>query len=191
MPSSLRPPLLSILKAGSMSDLIKKLKSNWLNVLLALIGLLSSADAAVGLRSGKSLREVSVMFSALVAAASSGTLGVKWLNGRTVVTRNVKQSMSPELWERLDNLFGLARDPDVSPDHASHLADMAGDLLLAENRRAKAEWLEKNRPVSVINVPAAKMDPAIAEMIRKTLGDAIWSVPPASPVQTSDTPKQS
>lgn len=137
-----------------MSDLIKKLKSNWLNVLLALIGLLSSADAAVGLRSGKSLREVSVMFSALVAAVSGGTLGVKWLNGRTVVTRSVKQGMSPELWERLDNLFGLARDPDVTPDHASHLADMAGDLLLAENRRAKVEWLEKNQPVKVSELSA-------------------------------------
>lgn len=171
-----------------MSDLIKKLKSNWLNVILAIIGLLSSADAAVGMRNGKSPRDISVLFSALLAAGTGGTLGVKWLNGRTVVTRNVKQSMSPELWERLDNLFGLARDPDVSPDHASHLADMAGDLLLAENRRAKAEWLEKNRPVSVINVPASKMDPAVAEMIRKTLSEGIWSVPPA---QTSDVPKQS
>lgn len=149
-----------------MFDLIKKLKSNWLNVLLALIGLISSADAAVGLRSGKSLQNVSVMFSALVAAASSGTLGVKWLNGRTVVTRSVKQGMSPELWERLDNLFGLARDPDVTPDHASHLADMAGDLLLAENRRAKAEWLEKNNPVKVINVPPAFDKAAFAEMFR-------------------------
>jgi len=162
-----------------MSDLIKKLKSNWLNVLLALIGLLSSADAAVGLRSGKSLREVSVMFSALVAAASSGTLGVKWLNGRTVVTRNVKQGMSPELWERLDNLFGLARDPDVTPDHAAHLADMAGDLLLAEHRRAKAEWLEKNQPVKVFNVPPTFDKSAMEELIRNwnsqvTLGPQVF-----------------
>ncbi len=168
-----------------MSDLIKKLKSNWLNVLLALIGLLSSADAAVGLRSGKSLREVSVMFSALVAAASSGTLGVKWLNGRTVVTRNVKQGMSPELWERLDNLFGLARDPDVTPDHAAHLADMAGDLLLAENRRAKAEWLEKNQPVKVINVPPSQLDLSTVDAIRQMLNEKTWSVPPSNNANTN------
>lgn len=169
-----------------MSDLIKKLKSNWLNVLLALIGLISSADAAVGLRSGKSLQNVSVMFSALVAAASSGTLGVKWLNGRTVVTRSVKQGMSPELWERLDNLFGLARDPDVTPDHAAHLADMAGDLLLAENRRAKAEWLEKNQPVQVFQ-PSAKLDLATVDAIRKALNEGTWSVPPASKTSNVNT----
>lgn len=169
-----------------MSDLIKKLKSNWLNVLLALIGLISSADAAVGLRSGKSLQNVSVMFSALVAAASSGTLGVKWLNGRTVVTRSVKQGMSPELWERLDNLFGLARDPDVTPDHASHLADMAGDLLLAENRRAKAEWLEKNQPVTVIN-PVDQMNklfPKTLEAMMKAYG------PQSAPSQSNMTDPQ-
>lgn len=168
-----------------MSDLIKKLKSNWLNVLLAMIGLLSSADAAVGLRSGKSLREVSVMFSALVAAASSGTLGIKWLNGRTVVTRSVKQGMSPELWERLDNLFGLARDPDVTPEHAAHLADMAGDLLLAENRRAKAEWLEKNQPVKIINVPSSPLDLSTVDAIRQMLNEKTWSVPPENKSNTN------
>ncbi len=149
-----------------MSDLIKKLKTNWLNVLLALVGLISSADAVVGLRSGKSPTNITVIPSILAALGAGGTLGVKWLNGRTVVTRSVKQGMSPELWERLDNLFGLARDPDVTPDHAAHLADMAGDLLLAENRRAKAEWLEKNQPVKVINVPPAFDKAAFAEMVR-------------------------
>ena len=161
-----------------MSDLIKKLKSNWLNVLLALIGLISSADAVVGLRSGKSLQNVSVMFSALVAAASSGTLGVKWLNGRTVVTRSVKQGLSPDLMERLENLYGLARDPDVTPDHASHLAGMAGDLLLAEHRRAKLEQAKKDNPVQVLNVPSPRFDLSTVEAIRQALNEGTWTVPP-------------
>lgn len=140
-----------------MSNLLQKLKANWLNILLALIGLLSSADAAVGLRSGKSPVDVSVLFSALLAAGSGGTLGLKWLNNRTVVTRSVREGLGPELLDRLENLYGLARDPDVTPDHAAHLADMAGDLLLAENRRAKAEWLEKNQPVQVFNPSSVDM----------------------------------
>ena len=161
-----------------MSNLLQKLKANWINILLGLIGLLSSADAAVGLRSGKSPVDVSVIFSAVLAAASGGTLGVKWLNNRTVVTRSVKQGMSPELWERLDNLFGLARDPDVSPEHATHLAAMAGDLLLAENRRAKTEWLEKNQPVNVINVPAPKFDLSTVDAIRQVLKEGNWKPDP-------------
>jgi len=166
-----------------MQNLLQKLKSNWLNVILAIVGLLSSADAAVGMRNGKSPRDISVLFSALLAAGTGGTLGVKWLNGRTVVTRNVKQSMSPELWERLDNLFGLARDPDVSPDHASHLADMAGDLLLAENRRAKAEWLEKNRPIQVINQPMKIDKSAFDEFVRQMNSNPKPFEPPTFDVQ--------
>lgn len=146
-----------------MQNLLQKLKSNWLNVILAIIGLLSSADAAVGMRNGKSPRDISVLFSALLAAGTGGTLGVKWLNGRTVVTRSVKQGLSPDLLERLENLYGLARDPDVTPDHASHLAGMAGDLLLAEHRRAK---LEQAKQVQVFNVPP-KFDKAKFEaMVR-------------------------
>ena len=149
-----------------MQNLLQKLKSNWLNALLALIGLLSSADAAVGLRSGKSLVDVSVLFSTLLAAGTGGTLGLKWLNNRTVVTRSIREGLGPELLDRLENLYGLARDPDVTPDHAAHLADMAGDLLLAEHRRAKTEWLEKNNPVKVFNVPPAFDKAAFAEMVR-------------------------
>jgi hypothetical protein len=163
-----------------MSNLLQKLKANWPNILLALIGLISSADAAVGLRGGKSPLNVTVIPSILAALGAGGTLGVKWLNGRTVVTRAVKQGLSPELWERLDNLFGLARDPDVSPEHASHLAAMAGDLLLAENRRAKLEQAKKENPVQVLNVPAPKFDLAIVDAIRKALNDGTWTVPPAN-----------
>ena len=155
-----------------MSDLIKKLKSNWLNVLLALIGLLSSADAAVGIRNGKSPFNVTVIPSILAALGASGTLGVKWLNNRQVVARTVRQGLTPEFMDRLENLYGLARDPDVTPDHASHLADMAGDLLLAENRRAKAEWLQKNQPVTVIN-PVDQMNqlfPKTLEAMMKAYG---------------------
>lgn len=162
-----------------MSNLLQKLKSNWLNILLAIIGLLSSADAAAGIRGGKSPVDVSVLFSALLAAGTGGTLGVKWLNNRTVVTRSVKQGLNSELLERLENLFGLARDPDVTPDHAAHLAEMAGDLLLAENRRAKAEWLAENRPVQVFKAPESKIDPATVEAIRNALKEGIWTVPRA------------
>lgn len=137
-----------------MSNLLQKLKANWLNILLAIIGLLSSADAAVGIRGGKSPVDVSVLFSALLAAGTGGTLGVKWLNNRTVMARTVRQGLNLDLMERLENLFLLARDPDVSPDHAAHLADMAGDMLLAENRRAKVEWMEKNQPVKVSELSA-------------------------------------
>lgn len=152
-----------------MSNLLQKLKSNWLNIILAIVGLLSSADAAVGIRGGKSPVDVSVLFSSLLAAGSGGVLGVKWLNNRTVVTRSVKQGLTPELMDRLENLFGLARDPDVTPDHAAHLADMAGDLLLAENRRAKLEFMEKNSPVHVLDVPEPKIDPAVVEAIRQQI----------------------
>ena len=149
--------------------MLNKLKANWFNILLALIGLISSADAAVGIRGGKSPMNVTVIPSILAALGAGGTLGVKWLNGRTVVTRSVKQGLSPELLERLENLFGLARDPDVTPDHAAHLADMAGDLLLAEHRRAKLEFEKQNNPVQVLNVPAPRADDAIAEMIRQMM----------------------
>jgi hypothetical protein len=129
--------------------MLDKLKANWFNILLALVGLLSSADAAVGIRGGKSPMNITVIPSILAALGAGGTLGVKWLNGRTVVTRTVKQGLSPDLLERLENLYGLARDPDVTPDHASHLAGMAGDLLLAEHRRAKLEQAKTNQPVVV------------------------------------------
>lgn len=137
--------------------MLQKLKANWLNILLAAIGLLSSADAVVGIRGGKSPMNITVIPSILAALGAGGTLGVRWLNGRTVVTRNVKQSLNPELWERLDNLFGLARDPDVTPDHAAHLADMAGDLLLAEHRRAKLEFAQKNQQVQVFTPTEAEI----------------------------------
>jgi hypothetical protein len=160
-----------------MQNLLQKLKANWFNILLALVGLLSSADAAVGIRGGKSPMNITVIPSILAALGAGGTLGVKWLNGRTVVTRTVKQGLSPDLLERLENLYGLARDPDVTPDHASHLAGMAGDLLLAEHRRAKLEFEKKNNPIQVLNVPSPKSNDRIAEIIRKTLEDGVWSVP--------------
>jgi hypothetical protein len=157
--------------------MLDKLKANWFNILLALVGLLSSADAAVGIRGGKSPMNITVIPSILVALGAGGTLGVKWLNGRTVVTRAVKQGLSPDLLERLENLYGLARDPDVTPDHASHLAGMAGDLLLAEHRRAKLEQAKIDNPVQVLNVPSPKSNDRIAEIIRKTLEEGVWSVP--------------
>ncbi len=142
--------------------MLKKLKANWLNILLALIGLLSSADAAAGLHAGKSPVDVSVLFSALMAAGTGGTLGVKWLNNRQVVARNVRQGLSPEFIERLENLYCVARDPDVTPEHAEQLAKIAGDLLRAENHRSKLEsGIIYSNPVS--------LDPKVAEQIRKTI----------------------
>ena len=161
-----------------MQNLLQKLKANWLNVLLALVGLLSSADAAVGIRGGKSPMNITVIPSILAALGAGGTLGVKWLNGRTVVTRTVKQGLSPDLLERLANLYGLARDPDVTPDHASHLAGMAGDLLLAEHRRAKLEQAKRDNPVQVLNVPSPKFDLSTVDAIRQVLNEGTWTVPP-------------
>ena len=162
--------------------MLDKLKANWFNILLALVGLLSSADAAVGIRSGKSPMNLTVIPSILAALGAGGTLGVKWLNGRTVVTRTVKQGLSPDLLDRLENLYGLARDPDVTPDHASHLAGMAGDLLLAEHRRAKLEFEKKNTPIQVLNVPSPKFDLSTVDAIRQVLNEGTWTVPPKSSV---------
>lgn len=133
------------------------LKKNWLNILMAIIAALGSADAVAGMRDGKSATNVTVIPGILAAIGASGTLGVRWLNSRTVVARGMRVGLPPDLLDRIENLYSLARDPDVTPDHASHLADMAGDMLLAENRRAKAEWLEANRPVQVSTwAPASK-----------------------------------
>jgi hypothetical protein len=158
--------------------MLDKLKANWFNILLALVGLLSSADAVVGIRGGKSPMNITVIPSILAALGAGGTLGVKWLNGRTVVTRTVKQGLSPDLLDRLENLYGLARDPDVTPDHASHLAGMAGDLLLAEHRRAKLEQAKIDNPVQVLNVPSPKFDISTVDAIRQVLNEGTWTVPP-------------
>lgn len=123
---------------------------------------------------------ITVIPSILAALGASGTLGVKWLNGRTVVTRTVKQGLSPDLLERLENLYGLARDPDVTPDHASHLAGMAGDLLLAEHRRAKLEQAKRDNPVQVLNVPSPKFDLSTVDAIRQVINEGTWTVPPKS-----------
>ena len=162
-----------------MQNLLQKLKSNWLNILLAIVGLLSSADAVVGIRSGKSPLNLTVIPSILAALGAGGTLGVKWLNNKTLTARTIPQGLPPELLERLENLYSLARDPEVTPDHAAHLADMAGDLLLSENRRAKAEWLERNNPVKVLNVPHSQLDLSTVDAIRQMLNEKTWSVPPA------------
>lgn len=164
-------------------------RKNWLNILMAIIAAISGADAAAGMRAGKSATNVTVIPSILAAIGASGALGVRWLNNRTVVAKSIRQGLDPAFLDRIENLYSLARDPDVTPDHAAHLADMAGDLLLAENRRAKAEWLEANRPVQVFNAPP--VNPNLREEIERYLNSTrvFTKASPTSPAETVMPPE--
>lgn len=158
-----------------MQNLFAYLKKNWLNILLAIVGVLGGADAAAGMRNGKSATNVTVIPSLLAAVGASGTLGVRWLNNRTVTTRAIRKPISPDLMDRLENLYSLAGDPDVSPDHAAHLADMAGDLLIAENRRAKLESMQDK--VIVQGKGKDKNPELSAETLRwRSIQETLWSV---------------
>ena len=137
-----------------MIDLLKK---HWLTWLLAIIGSLGAADATAGIRAGKSPGNLTVMPSILAAIGSAGVLGFRWLNNRTVTATPVKPPLQSEFTERFQNLFSLARDPDCTDEHAGHLGEMAGDLLIAEHVRTQ-ESLRKSS-VSVIEAKAMPVDP--------------------------------
>ena len=65
----------------------------------------------------------------------------------------------------------------MSPDHASHLAGMAGDLLLAEHRRAKLEFAQKNQQVQVFkpsDVDLAKLKEALRGMNSMSSGPVVF-----------------
>jgi hypothetical protein len=165
--------------------MLEKLKANWLNAVLMLVALLGGADAAVGVRSGKSPMNVTVIPSLLAAIGAGGTVAARWLNNRQVVSRSVRQGLPHELSDRIENLFGLARDPDVTPDHATHLADMAGEMILAEHRRARAEYLEKTRPIKVVEYPKPpNIPPEVLEFMRFQWERARASAPNVSSVSS-------
>lgn len=135
------------------------IRKNWLNLLLTLIAAIGGADVAAGLKQDKSLTNLTVIPSVLAAVGSVATIGIRWLNSRTVSAKRIRAGLPPEFVERIENLFVVASDPDVTEQHAKHLADMAGDLLLAQFRRAQmAQQAGKVKVIPVSPGPDGSQD---------------------------------
>lgn len=162
-----------------MKELLRK---HWLTILISFLSLLGGADAVAGVRAGKAPTNLTVIPSILAAIGGSGFLGLRWLNSRTVVARPARQRVPEDVLSQLEDLFGVAESPDVSPEHAGHLADVAAALLLGHYRRAQAELLgtvDLQKPMLVHNFNPSPASDAASELVE---------IP--EPVQSSPSPKR-
>lgn len=151
------------------------LKKNWLNILMAILAALGGADAVAGVRSGKSPTNLTVLPSILAALGASGVLGTRWLNNRVVTSRPVRRGVPPEILEQLEDVFGVAESPDVTAEHAGHLADMAAAILLGHYRRAQQKLLaDRVKVVDQLTIPGpADRLAAIEQEINRLKGDKV------------------
>lgn len=146
------------------------LKKNWINILLAILAALGGADAAAGVKSGKSPTNLTVLPSILAAIGSSGALGIRWLNSRTIASRTIRQGIPPEILEHIEAIYGVAECPDVTPEHAGHLADVAASMILGHYRRYQTAKLQQQnqvviQPVSPQSERIAELERQIAEIV--------------------------
>jgi hypothetical protein len=106
------------------------LKKNWLSVLLALIAAFSSGDIAVGLSSGKSLLNLSMLPSIVGLLGAAGFGGARWLNGATVAARKLPDGLDPEMLNHLESIFSVAAHPATTPEMVQELAGMASQAVI-------------------------------------------------------------
>jgi hypothetical protein len=168
-----------------MADFLKK---HWLSILISFISLLGGADAVAGIRAGKSPTNLTVIPSILAAVGGSGFLGLRWLNSRTVVARPSRQRVPEDVLSQLEDLFGVAESPDVSPEHAGHLADVAAALLLGHYRRAQQDRMDANPNLIQVSIPSLTIPQT--EPTPDAIAVPVQAVPESAPAPKSSRAKK-
>jgi hypothetical protein len=135
------------------------LKRNWVSVVLAGVAGVCGVDVLAGLKAGKSLVNVTMLPSLAAGPASLVALAVRWLNGRTVVTRPVSGGLDAETLQFVEAVYEVASSPDLTDEQVEQLASMAASGV--------KKYAVKNRPVAPVVVPQSDVK-FPAELAEKT-----------------------
>ena len=134
------------------------LKRKWVSVVLAGVAGVCGVDVLAGLKAGKSLVNITMLPSLTLGPTSLVALAVKWLNGRTVVTRPVSGGLDAETLQFVEAVYEVASSPDLTDEQVEQLASMAASGV--------KKYAVKNRPVAPVVPPADVKFPA--EFAEKT-----------------------
>lgn len=130
---------------------MKWLKQNWVKILSAIVMLLGGADVASGVSQGKSLLNVSNFPGGAAALGGASVLGLSWMNRRTVLARVQRDGLDPETLEHVENIFGVASHPDVTPQMIEECAGIAAEAVRRYAKR-QAELRTDTQEPRVIEV---------------------------------------
>lgn len=132
------------------------IKRNWLSVVLAGVAGVCGLDVLAGLKAGKSLVNVTMLPSLAAGPASLVALAVRWLNGRTVVTRPVSSGLDADTLQFVEAVYEVASSPDLTDEQVEQLASIAASGV--------RKYAEKHRPpVPVVVKTDEKVLSAFAE----------------------------
>lgn len=117
------------------------LKKNWILSASLLVALVCGADVIAGLRAGKSLSNITVLPSLGIGGASVLAMLFRWINSRTVITREIPAGLDAQTLRLMEALFSVASHPDVTPDMVTDLSNMAAASVVGHANRVKTERL--------------------------------------------------
>lgn len=122
-------------------DVVDWLKKNWILSASLLVALVCGADVIAGLRAGKSLSNITVLPSLGIGGASVLAMLFRWINSRTVITREIPAGLDAQTLRLMEALFSVASHPDVTPDMVTDLSNMAAASVVGHANRVKTERL--------------------------------------------------